>query len=305
MGTPQDDAALLAALNKQGQGGGTPTPEQVAAEATRVAAEAAAKTAKDAADAAAALAASQTPEAIAAKAAAEAAALEASKVDTQAEILKLQLAATEAQKASIAKPDDPALKAAADAALKAVNDLVSKAPAPAQTDEKKKDEQKADEIKLKVPEDKSLTEAEVQRLETFAKTHKFSQPQADALLAEAKQRELDGRAQAVKIQQGYLDAIQKDAELGGSTERVNMTLEKARLAAKHLFTQDDLLAMTKDGSANSPALVRACFRHYQTALASPALVGGLPVKAPATKGDARNPEDLAAAFAADRAASKK
>ena len=121
----------------------------------------------------------------------------------------------------------------------------------------------------------------------------------------AKERELDGRAKALKIQQGYLDVIQKDVELGGTTERVNLTLEKARLGAKHLFTQEDLLAMTKDGSANSPALVRACFRHYQTALASPSLVGGNPIKAAEAKGDARNPEDLAKAFAADRVASKK
>ena len=294
MGTPEDDARLLAALNQKGQGG-TPDP----------AADAAAKAAADAAAVqAAALAAAQTPDAIAAKAAADAAALAA---DAPAQILKLQLASQAATQASQAKPDDAVLAAAADAALKAVNDFITKAPAPAQTvDVKVKDgDAKPEDIKLKVPDDKSVSEAEVQRLELFAKKHKFSQSQADALLESAKERELDGRAKALKIQQGYLDVIQKDVELGGTTERVNLTLEKARLGAKHLFTQEDLLAMTKDGSANSPALVRACFRHYQTALASPSLVGGNPIKTAEAKGDARNPEDLAKAFAADRVASKK
>ena len=290
MGTPEADAALLAALNKQGQGGGTPTPEQIAADAA----------AKAAADAAA-LAASQTPEALAAKAAAEA----ASKPDPQAEMLKLKLAATEAERAALAKPDDAALKAVADAALKAVNDFISKADAPAKPVDKKDDQPKPEDVKLKVPDDKSVSEAEVQRIELFAKQHKLSQAQADALLESSRQRELDGRAQADKIRRGYLEAIQSDVELGGTAERVNMTLEKARLGAKHLFTQDELLAMTKDGSANSPALVRACLRHYQTALASPSIINGDPVKKPDAKVDVKDPAQLAAVFAADRAASVK
>jgi hypothetical protein len=326
MATPgSSDQGVVDALNSAGNTG-IPDP-------TKIAADAAAKAANDAAVAeSAALAAAAgeqgaSPEAVAAvkawqasptaelRAAAVAAvaadkAAAAAKVAADpatqaAQLQTLQDASTAALKASAAAPDDQALKAAYDAAVKAVNDFVSKPPAPAQGSEPKVDDKKPPEtVKLTVPEDKTVSEAEVQKLELFAQKHKFSQAQADALLASARENELARRVQYTNLQKANLTTIQSDVELGGTVERVNLTLERARIGAKHLFTAEELLEMEKSGDANKPALVRACLRHYNMALASPSLVNGDPIKKDQKKLDARNPDDLAAAFREDAAKQK-
>ena len=319
MATPQSsDQGVVDALASAGNSG-IPDPAKIA--------EAAAAKAALEADAALAAVAGQqdaSPEAVAAVKAWQAAPTPELKAAAQAvvaadkaaaaaktandpaakatQLQALQDASTAALKASAAKPDDPALKAAYDAAVKAVNDFVAqKPPAPAQSSEPAK---KDEEIKLAIPADKTVSETDVQRLELFAKKHKFSQAQADALLADARDTELARRAQYTTLQKANLTVIQEDVELGGTAERVNLTLERARIGAKHLFTAAELLEMEKSGDANKPALVRACLRHYNMALASPSLVTGSPVKSEPKKLDARNPDDLAAAFREDAAKQK-
>ena len=320
MATPQSsDAGVVAALESAGNTGipdAAKLAEAAAAKAV-VEADAALAAAAGQADASpAAIAAvkawqaAPTPElktaalaAVAADTAAAAAKLAADPAAKAAELETLQAASTAALKASAAAPNDPALKAAYDAAVKAVNDFVAqKPPAPAPSLEPKEKEK---EVKLAAPADKTVSETDIQRLELFAKKHSFSQAQADALLEDARQTELGRRAQYQSLQKANLEVIQSDVEMGGTAERVNLTLERARIGAKHLFTAAELLEMEKSGDANKPALVRACLRHYNMALASPSLVNGDPVKKEPKKLDARNPDDLAAVFAEDTAKNKR
>ena len=321
MATPQSDQGVVDALNSAGNTG-IPDPTKIAVDAAaKAATDAAAANVADLAKAAADPAASPatvaavkawqagpTPElkaaadaAVAADKAAIAAKAAADPAAKAAQLEALQAASTAALKASAAAPNDQTLKAAYDAAVKAVNDFVSEPPAPAQSPEPKKDET----VKLAIPTDGTVNEGAVQRLELFAKKHKFSQAQADALLEDARQSELGRRAQYQTLQKANLEVIQGDVEMGGTAERVNLTLERARIGAKHLFTAAELLEMEKSGDANKPALVRACLRHYNMALASPSLVTGDPVKKAEKKLDARNPDDLAAAFAEDAAKTKR
>ncbi len=318
MATPQSDAGVVAALNSAGNSG-IPDPAKIAADkaiADAKAADAALaavagqqEASPEAVAAVKAWQASPTPElkaaaqaAVAADRAAATAKAAADPAAKAAQLETLQAASTAAMKASVAAPNDSALKAAYDSAVKAVNDFVAqKPPVPTQGSEPAK----KDDVKLTAPTDKTVSEADVQRLELFAKKHSFSQAQADALLADAREVELGRRAQYTALQQQHLQTIQGDIELGGTAERVNLTLERARIGAKHLFTADELLEMEKSGDANKPALVRACLRHYNMALASPSLVNGDPIKTAEKKLDPRNPDDLAAAFKADAAKKKE
>lgn len=219
-------------------------------------------------------------------------------VVSEEDLLKLQLASVEATKAYIAAPTDMALKSALDSALKAVNDFVTKGTAAATLQDV------SQKVELQVGKDGIVEQAVVTQLESFARKHNFSQPQAEALLASERDRILEGRARASEFQKRFMDTIQSDPELGGTAEQVNSKLAKADLGMRHAFTESELLELKKLGLDKAPAIVRASLRLYNMALASPNLVMGSPAATMPQKLNVNNPDELAQAVAQSRARAK-
>ncbi len=151
-------------------------------------------------------------------------------------------------------------------------------PAPAVTPPVTPPTTPAPEVKLTLPENSPLKQADVDAVAAQAKALGLNQAQADALLAQRQEAHV-GAFQSIsdgfKAQQlAWVEAIQKDPELGGTAAEMTAKAEQAKVGLGRLFTANELAEIENNGFGNAPYFLRAGLRHYQANVQSPNLVNG-------------------------------
>ena len=139
------------------------------------------------------------------------------------------------------------------------------------------------EIKLELPKDSKLTQADVDTVTALAVEKGLTQAQAEVVLqqrADAISTTASRVAEGFKATQtAWVEQIRKDPELGGGNDAMfAANMEHARLGLKQLIPDADLAEIEKHGFGNMPWLLRAGMRHYNTTLKSPEIIDGQPVK---------------------------
>ncbi len=157
--------------------------------------------------------------------------------------------------------------------------LGGKAPDAKPADGAKPADAPAAEIKLALPQNTKLTQADVDRVSLFAKTNGLNQKQADGLLAdEAKVADERTKAEIAQVtaarQKAFADnmaALKADPEIGG--EKMARAVESAKIAlAKAPASIQDLVSNNPIG--NHPDLIRWLAKMGEGMREDPTLSGG-------------------------------
>lgn len=155
----------------------------------------------------------------------------------------------EAQQAQAAAPaqEKPAEKPAAPAAEAKQNESKSN-----------QEQTKPAELKLEIPEGSKLTQADVDRIASFAKDHGLSQDAAAAMLKRESDSLVERQEAALSELQAQSEAwkqeIVNDLEFGG--ERANETAQLAHDFAKRFGDQEFVSELERTGLGNHPGLVK-------------------------------------------------
>jgi len=119
-----------------------------------------------------------------------------------------------------------------------------------------------EEIKLEAIEDSKLTDADVKRIEAFAKDRGLNNEAANELLKnESKSIDDYAASQLEKfeaIQEGWVSEIKSDKEFGG--EKFSETAEFSKRAAERFLSEDFREALDVSGWGNHPELVKGFAR---------------------------------------------
>lgn len=171
----------------------------------------------------------------------------------------------EAQQAQAAAPaqEKPAEKPAATAAeAKPTEATPKESPKPA-------------ELKLEIPEGSKLTQADVDRIASFAKDHGLSQDAAAAMLKRESDSMAERQEAALSELQAQSDAwkqeIINDTEFGG--EHANETAQLAHDFAKKFGDEEFVSELERTGLGNHPGLVKL-FARAGRAMSSDTFKGG-------------------------------
>ena len=129
-------------------------------------------------------------------------------------------------------------------------------------DDKKVVEEKPEEISLKAIENTKLSDADVKRIEAFAKDRGLSNEAANELMK--KESELvdryaqDQQSKFEDVQKDWVENIKGDKEFGG--ERFAETAELSKRAAERFLSKDFRNILEESGWGNHPELVKGFAR---------------------------------------------
>lgn len=149
-------------------------------------------------------------------------------------------------------------------------------------DDKPADPPKPEELKLELPKDSKLAQADVDKIASFAKEQGLSPDAAKALLAR-ESAEAAGRQQAaVEQMKAQSDAwkqeILADPEMGG--DNAAKAADFAHSFAKKYWSESFLNELEKTGLGNHPELMRGFYRAGKAMSPDTFKGGGLPPAKP-------------------------
>ncbi len=164
--------------------------------------------------------------------------------------------ADKAAAAAAAKPADKSVPAPA------VDKAAAKAPAKKDEPAPAKAADEAVKLELKIPDGTKLQDADVDKIESFAKEHGLSQDAAQALLehesATAAARE-QAQLDHLKAQSdAWKEEVLADKEMGGDNAAEN--IELAHRFAKTFWDDSFIEELEKTGLGNHPGLMKGFFR---------------------------------------------
>lgn len=119
-----------------------------------------------------------------------------------------------------------------------------------------------EKYEIKASEKTLLTSEQITKVEEFAKTHKLTNDQAQALLtgqetavADYHNRVMEAHNNTVK---GWAEASKNDQEFGG--EKYNETIELSKRALDKFASKDFMTELETTGFANHPEVIRVFSR---------------------------------------------